>query len=812
MRVGRVWILRTGGLAALLATAAVLTAPPARADEPLGRYISSEGLAVYGEFDGLDAHRAAWEKTAAHKVLAETKTGAMLRSIIGQLLGMAGEMPQANGPSVLETETMLKHVVRKGLALGVRVPPRAEGEGRGGKPAAAVVLRGAGGGEAGGVFLGYLGRLSERSGKSKQVDGPGGRKATAVGEEWGYWTEGEDLVLVFGDVKRAAMGVIEAVEGKAKNAAGLREEPANLPKGFEEAARGFIDVAALGPMPPQAVELGLDGLKRIDFHWGFENEAIVNVAHVRAPAPRKGLLALIDQPTFDAGSMIPLPAGLTDYAVLSLDGSRIVDTLAGIPQARPDVEKALAQFREMAGLELKKDVLDTFGPQWAFYIQPQKIDAPSNPLGGVTSWILNPPKVSAVVQVRDRDALKRNLERLAAFANQQIARQKPGDEPRIQVQPLKEGDGFVLDIPPAVAPLPAGVRPALRIGDKLAAIGISPEVAADAINPRQDRRWRAEIETLGDKLLLVQQNDPRNSLPELIANVPFFLGLLAQSAKEPSAPPFAKALARLKIDPEQVPDPESIRKLLFPNRTAVSLNDDGLTIVSRESVPGISASPATAGIMVGLMLPAVQAAREAARRAQCMNNLKQMALAMHIVHDAKGHFPPAAIRSDDGKPLLSWRVAILPYIEQEPLYRQFHLDEPWDSPHNKALIASMPAIYACPSAPRGREQGQTPYQVIVGKGALFESPEGVKLQEVIDGTSNTLMIVETKEFIPWTQPDDVEFDPENPLAALGSFHPGGFNAAFADGSVRFIKTTIAAQVLKALITRNGGEVISAGQY
>ncbi len=124
---------------------------------------------------------------------------------------------------------------------------------------------------------------------------------------------------------------------------------------------------------------------------------------------------------------------------------------------------------------------------------------------------------------------------------------------------------------------------------------------------------------------------------------------------------------------------------------------------------------------IALLLPAVQAVREAARRAQCTNNLKQIGLALHNYHSATNGFPAAAITSKDGKPLLSWRVAILPFIEQQNLYNEFHLDEAWDSPHNKALIARMPKTYLCPTAPV-RQEGTTTYKAFVGGGALSTWP------------------------------------------------------------------------------------------
>ncbi|HMB07398.1 MAG TPA: DUF1559 domain-containing protein [Isosphaeraceae bacterium] len=214
---------------------------------------------------------------------------------------------------------------------------------------------------------------------------------------------------------------------------------------------------------------------------------------------------------------------------------------------------------------------------------------------------------------------------------------------------------------------------------------------------------------------------------------------------------------------------------------------------------------ATLVFMIALLLPAVNAAREAARRTQCVNNLKQMGLAFHNFYSAHNHLPPAAITDARGNPLLSWRVALLPYIAQESLFKQFKLDEPWDSSHNRALLARMPAVYACPSDPRDKRQGMTCYQAIIGPGTLFEGEEGITFAEVTDGISNTILVAEAKMPAPWTKPDDVPVD--GVTTALGSLHPGGFNLLTADGAVRFFKSSINPAVLRAMVTRNKGEVV-----
>jgi hypothetical protein len=204
------------------------------------------------------------------------------------------------------------------------------------------------------------------------------------------------------------------------------------------------------------------------------------------------------------------------------------------------------------------------------------------------------------------------------------------------------------------------------------------------------------------------------------------------------------------------------------------------------------------------LVDAVRQMRKSAGRAQSANNLKQIVLAMHNYHSTYNNLPPAAIFGKDGKPLLSWRVIILPYIEQDDLYKQFHLDEPWDSDHNKKLLAQMPPVYAAP----GRKGAtDTHYQVFVGKGAAFEGKNGLPFASFTDGTSNTILVVEAAHAAPWTRPEDLPFDPAKPLPKLGGLFPGGFHAALADGSVRFVSDKITPQTLRSAITRNGGEVL-----
>jgi prepilin-type processing-associated H-X9-DG protein len=263
-----------------------------------------------------------------------------------------------------------------------------------------------------------------------------------------------------------------------------------------------------------------------------------------------------------------------------------------------------------------------------------------------------------------------------------------------------------------------------------------------------------------------------------------------------------------------------MRPHLFPSTLTLGVDDAAIRLTAYQAfpipVPSFNVGMETP-VLIALLLPAVQSAREAARRAQCTNNLKQIGLAMHNYLTANNGLPPAAIVDQQGKPLLSWRVAILPYLDANPLYAKFKLDEPWDSPHNKELLQYMPAVYGCPSRNLAGEPGLTAYRIFAGPGALLDPTRPTGIEAVTDGMSVTLMVVESTEAVPWTKPDDLPFGNAaapraNPLLGAGSRHPGGLNALFGDGSVRFIKLSIDPQVFRALITKSGGEVIGPAGF
>ena len=195
---------------------------------------------------------------------------------------------------------------------------------------------------------------------------------------------------------------------------------------------------------------------------------------------------------------------------------------------------------------------------------------------------------------------------------------------------------------------------------------------------------------------------------------------------------------------------------------------------------------------------------------EAAKNLRDLAVALHSYHDAKGRFPAVAGFDNQNKPLLSWRVHLLPYLDQEKLYKEFHLDEPWDSEHNKKLIAKMPAVFANPVNPKLAAEGKTTYLAPVHSTAIFTGEkEGSRIADITDGTSNTVLLVDVDpaDAVIWTRPDDLKLDPKEPAKSLSTRHDGKFLFLFADGSVHFISAKINKDDLHALFTKAGGEAV-----
>jgi hypothetical protein len=215
--------------------------------------------------------------------------------------------------------------------------------------------------------------------------------------------------------------------------------------------------------------------------------------------------------------------------------------------------------------------------------------------------------------------------------------------------------------------------------------------------------------------------------------------------------------------------------------------------------------------------------QEAGRRAKCRNQLHQIGTAMHAYDAVFGYFPPPYTVDKAGRPLHSWRVLLLPYFDEMQLYNQIKLNEPWNSPHNRALADRMPSVYRCPSH-AGSNQSETDYVVVVGPHTAFPGAsrggraEGIRDVQVRDGMALTVFVVErVQSGINWMEPRDLDIkDIGSTINArsgkgIRSNHPGGAHVLCGDGSTHFLRPSLRAQTLRALLTRDDGEAIDMSE-
>jgi prepilin-type processing-associated H-X9-DG protein len=218
--------------------------------------------------------------------------------------------------------------------------------------------------------------------------------------------------------------------------------------------------------------------------------------------------------------------------------------------------------------------------------------------------------------------------------------------------------------------------------------------------------------------------------------------------------------------------------------------------------------------IAAMMASAMPKIQVSAQRSTAQNNLKQIGLGLHNYASSYGNQVPIyaigakglPLKTPTDKPLLSWRVAILPYLEQQGLYNQFKLDEPWDSLNNKKLIEKMPKIYTPVNKPG--KPGYTHLQMVIGPNAM--QPPSVRFPASFpDGMSNTIAVVEAAEPVIWTKPDDVMLPgkelPKDLKKKFGGQFPNGFNVVMWDGSVRFVSNTINERTLGLALNPRDGQ-------
>ncbi len=798
---------------------------------PLARFAPSDDVVFYLECEGVDQHREAWEATATYELLHQTPLGEVLNDLAHQVLDRAFEVDPTNlNISKLiefEPEELLgaaDYLMRQGFLIGLYGDVDQN-------PLGLFIFRGAAAPDADPFVKKAVAAARDNmsdAGRGRTVTQSGRTILIEVNNGFGIWNEGDDVIFtnriddVIATIDQQRQSLADDVNRNGLGTADNTTTPL---------IRAFIDIERLPPMPDEMTTLGLDGLERIEITMGFEGEALRSELRAIAPSPRRGLLKLIDQPTFDLNALPPLPESLTGFSVLSIDFLKSYQELRSTigevdPNGRAQLD-SIAQLFKQLRIDFESDILGAIGPRLALHFRPELGDEmdlapflPRNAIAPGMEGMLEPiyrpvGSFTMIAEIRDRPALANALEQLVTIANETLRQMAQQGGPPLTIQ--KQGTEFPiysLTIPEGM--LPEGTlenfEPTIILGRSNLVFASNPGLARSA-----GGKWVATgdfepvVDSLSDGLIFLNVSDSRESTAALIENFPQLLRLLDQLLESLATQP-NQSLSELAlaIDQSKLPDVDTVNEILFPSTYSINVDIKGVSFIAREPTPSFVSPPS--GVAIALILPAVQSAREAARRAQSINNLKQIGLAFHNYHDAHGHFP-GAICDEDGKPLLSWRVAILPFIGQERLYNQFRLDEPWNSSYNEKLLEQIPQVYVHPSLPN---KSLTYYRTTKGPGGFFGegAADETTIWEIRDGTSNTIMAFEAGESVEWTKPStiNIEVGRNANLPPTNKSFSGGFNALFADGSVRFIKNTINLQVLRAIFTPSGGEVVSLDRF
>jgi len=624
---------------------------------------------------------------------------------------------------------------------------------------------------------------------------------TAPSITWG--TRGKYLIIGLGD------GTVEAMFERARTAppewlTALRER---LPVDRVSTVT-YVNVGKLVdtflPMAPapqvaQVVDaLGLGNLTEYGSVSGLDETGVVRRSFIGIDGEAKGLLSCVDAPPLTADDLAPVPQDALAALAFRLDMGNLVDTILDVvgqvePRAVEEMEEEVADVEQEIGFKVREDLLRSLGDVWT-------ISTSSSEGGLLTGWM-------ATVSLRDPQRFREIHDEFARRARR--AMEEGHRAPQIRELRFAEQTIYYLVVPDDDFPL----TPAWCVTDDVLAVSLFPQTLKGYVSRGAEYVSLAEAAAVKPLLegdsgpLAISYCDTRQLFRTVYP--------LAQIGVQ-----FALHFARKEgfdLDPILLPSAGSIERHLLPTVGAIKRTDSGIETFSHQTLPGGNIG-ATAPVAVALLLPAVQAARGAARRSQGTNNLKQIALAMHNYHDTFRGLPAAHSNDAAGNPLLSWRVHVLPFIEEQALYEQFRLDEPWDSEHNKKLIPLMPRVYRAPGS--DVEPGKTNYLGIRGENMIFIAPKkqgeggkwpiGTGFRDVLDGTSNTIMVVEAsdEEAVIWTKPGDYEPDEENPTRGLVGVRPGGFLAAFCDGSVHFISESVDFETLRRLFTRNDGNPVS----
>ncbi len=553
----------------------------------------------------------------------------------------------------------------------------------------------------------------------------------------------------------------------------------------------------LGPDGAKWIKsLGLDQVGAMEAVSGLNAEGIVSHTLIPFFGQPHGVITLFEGPGMQQEQLSFIPRDSIMASAFTFDADRLLTVIQkavaeNAPEELKQFDAALQQVELATGMKLQDDILAALGDQWTAHLAPAD--------GLITGFTFS-------TTIRNRAKLVDILARTKGFLQLLSTRELQMDLRRTKTA---QYDLYT------VTGLP-GLAPSFALDSERIVVALVPQTIRANYELLPAERGLFDMpDTLPyfqrqGKLLGIGKQDTSGFFEFSYGYFSVMASAALDAANRAARQSGGQPLPAL-FDMADIPSARSIHRHLRPSVSAMWRTKEGLEFETRQTVPTPNVS-AVSGVGLALLLPAVQSAREAARRSQSLNNLRQIALAVHNFHDQRRRLPGAYLLDKDGKPGLSWRVMILPFLEQNALFEQFHLDEPWDSEHNKKLLDKMPAVYRSPSSRAPADH--TVYLGVTGKDAVFVAPAnekaaGVTFARIIDGLSNTVGVVESSDErgVPWTKPDDFEPDATNPQAGLRGSNPGGFNVMMMDGSVRTIPHTIDPKMLLRLFNCHDGEPV-----
>jgi hypothetical protein len=567
------------------------------AASPLGRFVPKENLLLYVEFAGLNAAESSWKNTAAQRMLSETQLGGMMEEVTAQLLDKTLSLSPNKRLSGSELFSLVKHSLQTGWALAIHADPKNSASPLRGT----LIVRGGATKEFRALSARTMGwmmgdakpKIDRKEGRTMVVvpaAAAPGSPAGATGDGWAWWAEKDDLAIGFPS-PTGADAIIAALDGKTPTVLeDAQVQALSKPEGgFQPVCVVYAATANCPALPSRLTELlhmmGTEwGVQRVDARLGFDGDALVTVSRFTAAKPRKGALAIFDQPTFEKSAILPLPSGVDSFAALSLNPAHLLEALYAADASdtvKGYVDDLAKAIRRGGKIDIEKDLFAHLGPKMILFLGPERSAATNDEtsesalkkgfnLLALTSALQSVlPKLTMVVEVDNPDTFGKALNAVVIAANHALKaraheiaeeeraaggeqpeggarapapgprpgaagartkrRRSPEETPAPQFTPvLGQEDAFVLTTPrdSAFKLGPSHFRPTIQLEGKYLVVSTSSDAVRAAITAIKQKNWKpsSEVqkawEAVPNRLIALLVNDVRDGLSSVLASWP----------------------------------------------------------------------------------------------------------------------------------------------------------------------------------------------------------------------------------------------------------------------------------------------------